>query len=459
MNNTHSKFFFHYSMSGLTSVFFAAFIFLCQFSSAQFFERIYPNTGIAHLGSLDDCIDSGFIVSGSNVSSILMKVKADGDTEWIRNDAGSMVLTGGVIQNAAGEFVVIGSGPAQLYSWVARVSLYDSFGNFLSADSILPVDGWGTAGISIARSPNRDFFHYWYYSDGYTADNNTILDNGDILGGDMTNVSANSVSVSDAGGYAAAGNLLFDMDTAGVWRNNILRLSGNENGYFYFDTDFSACSVTDDGGAMVAGMYDTLGSAMIRLVRFDASSNPVNDIFIPDTTLSFVYDIKQTDDGGFAILCSGTAGSSHIVFMAVDSLGTVKWKNDYYGYGTASPVNFRILYDGFVILGVTNNDPYIIRTDSLGRTSTTTVTAVSLRKESVTLFPNPSNGIISLSAEESRSRNFLMTVYDVTGRNVFRSEIQEPVEQLDLSFLAKGVYQFTLTASGEELKSGKFVIE
>ena len=439
------------------SIFLVSLLFGFQ-SLAQYFERMYPNTGIIQIGSLDNCRDSGFIVCGSRGNSVLMKIDAAGDTEWIKNDYGDLTWSNAVIQNSAGNYVVVGSGPAQLYTSVARINTYDSSGDFISADSIIPTDGWGTSGISITRSPDRNYTHHWYYSDGYTADNNIFLDNGIVLGGDLTSVGQNAVSINNTGDFYAAGNLLFDMDTAGVWHNNILRLTGNQGGMYYFETDFTTCSITSDGGVMLAGMYDSTGTSYLRLVKI-FSGAVVSDTYLSDTSLTNVYDIKETKDGGFAILCSGNAGGNHIVFIAVDSLGSVIWKNHFYGYGTASPVNFRILEDGFVILGISNNDPYIVRTDSLGLTHTTNIASHTNLPGGISIYPNPSTGIFNVSFGDVSSTEISISVFDLVGRNVFSSILQTSFQQLDLSMLAKGVYQFRLTGKQAESISGKFVIE
>ena len=446
-------------MPKFTAFLFASFFISSLCCQAQYFERIYPNTGMSHVGSMDNCLDSGYIICGSNGSNLLLKIKQDGDTDWIKNDAGAMVWSNAVVQNSAGNFVVVGSGPSQVYSSVAMINTYDSTGSFISADSIIPDDGWGTYGISITRSPNRDYSHYWYYIDGFTASNYTVLDNGSVLGGDLTAVGQNSVSMNNTGQYCSEGNLQFDLDTNGTWRNNILRLSGTLSGYYYFDTDFTSCALTADGGVMVAGVYDTSGTTWMRMIEIDATGSIASDNFIPDTTIKLVYDMKQTDDGNFAILCSANNGGDHIVFLSIDSTGALRWRNDFYGNGTATPVNFTILRNGFAILGTSNNDPYIIRTDSLGRTNTTNISAATKESADISIYPNPTRGMINIALDEKSGSQGALSVYDLEGRIVFDSKIQAPVQQLNLSFLSKGVYQVKVTLQSEEIKNSKLVVE
>ena len=443
--------------------------FLCSFlvfstltSSAQYFERIYPGLNLSAIGSLDNTIDSGFIICGTQDGGFLLKLKNNGDTDWTKTDTGSMQTTAAVIQDAAGNFVAIGSGPSSQWNSEAVVSTYDASGNLISDMPIPPVNALGTWGTSITRSPDRQSSHYCYYTDGYTADNYFTMDNAQVIGGDLTYVGINSISMDNHGNYYAAANLDFDMDSLFSWRNNILILSSNHfsrTAHFY-DTKISSSAITSDGQVMLAGLYDSLGTKYLRLMKFDSSANLLWNCFIGDTGIYSVQQITETADGGFAILCASNDGSiQHISFFKVDAFGTVIWKQHFYGNGTAYPKNFKVLDDGFVILGSTAGDPYVIRTNSLGSTGSTEVPVIADSEGIITIYPNPSTGIVNLSVSGTDLTTFSLSLLDLQGRSVFESIVSFPVQQIDLSFLAKGVYQFKFTAKNEELKSGKFVIE
>ncbi|MCX6275803.1 MAG: T9SS type A sorting domain-containing protein [Bacteroidetes bacterium] len=431
-------------------------------SSAQYFERIYSGLNISDLGSLDNTMDSGFILCGTQDGGFLMKLKANGDTEWAITDTGSMQNSAAVIQDASGHFVVIGSGPSQQWNSQAVVSTYDASGNLISDMPIPPVNALGTWGTTITRSPDRQSSHYCFYTDGYTADNYFTMDNAQVIGGDQTYVGINSISMDDHGNYYAAANLDFDMDSLFNWRNNILLLSSNHFSRTanFYDTKISSSAITSDGLVMLAGLYDSLGTKYLRLMKFDSSANLMWNCFIGDTSIYAVQQITETADGGFAILCAANDGNiQHISFFKVDAYGTVVWKQHFYGNGTAYPKNFKVLDDGYAILGITSGDPYVIRTDILGRTGSTEVPVTEDRKSAISVYPNPSNGIVNISLAETDLTVFSLSVLDLQGRVVFESNVSLPVQQIDLSFLAKGVYQFKFTAKNEELKSGKFVIE
>jgi hypothetical protein len=213
--------------------------------------------------------------------------------------------------------------------------------------------------------------------------------------------------------------------------------------------------MTSDEGIMVAGISDTAGTTYLRMVKIAASGTTVADFSITDTTLTGVQDIKQTANGGYAILC---AAGNHIVFLGIDSAGLVRWRNEYYGYGNATPVNFKVLDDGFVIMGTTGSDPYVIRTDSIGTTTLTGINASAKSRDEISVYPNPARNAISI-AGYSQSKNFMLTLYELTGRIACQTLIHFPLYQMNISMLAKGVYILQLRADNGELRNTKLVVE
>jgi len=431
-------------------------------SSAQYFERIYQGLNLGYVGSLDNTIDSGFIICGTQDGGFLMKINEVGDTEWTSRDSGNVQQSAAVIQNASGNFIVIGSCNSLQYNSEAVVATYDVSGDPLTHFKIPPGDGWGSWGTTIIRSPDRLLKHYCYYVDGLTADNYYYLDNQDMIAGDMATVALNSMSMDNSGNYYVAANLAFDMDSLFNWRNNVLVLSSNNflrQEYFY-DTQISSAAITPDGGVMVAGFYDSLGTKYLRLMKFDSGANLIWETFISDSDNYSVSQVAPTSDGGYAILCSADDGiSQYITFMKVDASGMQLWKQEYFGNGTAISRNFVQLDDGFAILGSSTGDPYLIRTDDQGRTSTTAVTSVASSPDAIGIYPNPSSGIVHINFEKSSENVRHLSILDLTGREVFNQQIKESNTQVNLSFLARGIYQCKFSSATEELKSMKLVIQ
>jgi len=431
-----------------------------QFASAQYFERVYPGLNMGSVGSMDNTIDSGFIICGTQDGGFLLKIDQAGNIEWTSRDSGNVQQSAAVIQSVNGNFIVIGSAASQVYNSEAVVAYYDLSGDPISHFRIPPPDGWGSSGTTIVRSPDRSVDHYCYYVDGNTSENFYLLDNQDIVAGDMTYVGLNSISVDNLGNYYTAGNLQFDLDSLFTWHNNVLVFSSNylpRTEYFY-DTDISSAAITSDGGALLAGLYDTLGTKFLRLMKFDMSANLLWDTYIADSDLYAVNQVTQTSDGGYGILCTKDDGNNQrIAFIKADATGMQSWKQEFIGNGSAIPKNFVRLDDGYAILGTTMGDPYMIRMDSVGRTNSTGAAGLAIETNRLMIYPNPSNGIINLSLEKSQFQNLSIT--DLTGREVYQQQVTEKNCQLNLSFLARGVYQIRFTAVEAEPITGRFVIE
>lgn len=76
----------------------------------------------------------------------------------------------------------------------------------------------------------------------------------------------------------------------------------------------------------------------------------------------------------------------------------------------------------------------------------------------ITIFPNPSNGILYVkSTSENRQANKI-TISDLMGRVIFEKEMTETTTQIDLSGSAKGIY-FCRISSDNKSFTGKVVIQ
>lgn len=64
------------------------------------------------------------------------------------------------------------------------------------------------------------------------------------------------------------------------------------------------------------------------------------------------------------------------------------------------------------------------------------------------VFPNPADGIFNVSFGTDEER--VITVFDLTGREVFRLSTQQPLVQLDLSAEGTGIYVLKVTEGGTE---------
>lgn len=74
-----------------------------------------------------------------------------------------------------------------------------------------------------------------------------------------------------------------------------------------------------------------------------------------------------------------------------------------------------------------------------------------LEESSISLYPNPSNGTINYSLEENLSENSTITIYNVSGVELKKVNVNNSFGRVDLSNYDNGVYVFSLNNNGRVL--------
>ncbi len=77
---------------------------------------------------------------------------------------------------------------------------------------------------------------------------------------------------------------------------------------------------------------------------------------------------------------------------------------------------------------------------------------------SVDIFPNPNNGIFSITIKNASSKLFV-DLYSVLGEKVFSTQITNEKTNLDMGQQAKGIYFYQIKNENEVLKSGKIIVQ
>ncbi len=78
---------------------------------------------------------------------------------------------------------------------------------------------------------------------------------------------------------------------------------------------------------------------------------------------------------------------------------------------------------------------------------------------SVQVFPNPSNGLLTIKQLQYSAAVATIHVFDITGREVHQESIQAAEQTLDLKALGAGVYVYELRhQSGKQVHLGKFTL-
>jgi hypothetical protein len=113
---------------------------------------------------------------------------------------------------------------------------------------------------------------------------------------------------------------------------------------------------------------------------------------------------------------------------------------------------------------------YLTATDSAGCSATgapvyfINVIPVSIEHHDVSenrsnVFPNPSGDRITISLDGGKIEMKVLEFYDSKGQLIFTKETKENTVQVKTELLAKGLNFYKITASGELIAQGKFIVK
>lgn len=131
---------------------------------------------------------------------------------------------------------------------------------------------------------------------------------------------------------------------------------------------------TSDGGFIISGL--TLNAGAFLIESYLIKTNSVGDTLWTkrySTTNDFIaYSVEQTTDGGF-IIGADLHATGGVSLLRTDSIGNILWSKGYGGTGYDEGRYAHQTADGgFIVTGIsgsfgaTNNNVYLLKTDSLG---------------------------------------------------------------------------------------------
>jgi hypothetical protein len=221
------------------------------------------------------------------------------------------------------------------------------------------------------------------------TDENGVEQWNKTYGGEYIDI-AKSVRQTADGGYIITGETWsFGSDTGGVWLiktdNNgkeIWNKTFGGTGY-----DYGSCvQQTTDGGYIIAGTTDSFGAGNkdFWLIKTDGNGNKVWDKTYGGKDIDEAYSVQQTTDGGYIIagytMSFGT-GLGDAWLIKTDGNGNKIWDRTFgrkYGGDFVYSVH-QTSDNGYIIAGGTgsfgdvNGDVLLIKTDSQGKSKTTSL--------------------------------------------------------------------------------------
>jgi hypothetical protein len=339
------------------------------------FEKIYgPGSGIY----VNQCKDDGYIIGGSDAGEgYLLKVNMNGDSTWIHT--GYLTIPNAVKETIDNGFVFVGSKidttvVTKTYSlgsieWTTDV--FDS-SNFYGRNGI-NIFQRADSGFSVASQEFRFMQNIPYIITPLNTNGVRQSPEFEILIPNYVgNLSASKVHATSDKGFVMTGAItstgvgvvvtsVGKLDSTGTeeWNNLIADTNGT------FDIAAEAVVQTSDGSYYIGGNSNHFtGDDKMYVMNIDAAGD---SLWTAVLGIGQLKDIAATNDNGVIVVCD-SAGSSNIHLMRLDNSANILWRRSFTGSGTASASHiFETSDKGFVIIGETGGNVYLIKTDSLGR--------------------------------------------------------------------------------------------
>jgi hypothetical protein len=425
--------------------------------------------------------DSGFIVTGyTNVynpydDTFLLKTDSNGNVTWIKyfNSVGNRSKGQSVEQTIDGGYILTGSADSSVF-------LTKTDANGIVLWKKLFYNSTFVSGLSVQQ----------------TSDGGYILTGG-----------------SDFSDTTGADVYLIKTDAVGtiIWSKNIGGSLQDEG---------RCVQQTIDGGYIVLGNSLSFGGGTgmnIYLIKTDASGNVVWTKTIGGTSYDFGYSLQQTMDGGYVI--TGTTyilgiNEYYLYLIKTNNSGVLQWSKYFEGATKGYSVR-QAAGQGYIICGVGGpyapdiTDTYVIKTDSLGNggcfesegittesnvvstiTSSiiivdsvggtkpslpiivgnggkyiTTLCSSSGINESqinnkINIYPNPTNGNISIDYTLNTTDKGELLIYDIAGKLINNYPLNASTNKMvvNIETLSNGIYLYKVVVNNRAVQSDKLVI-
>ncbi|HKR04734.1 MAG TPA: T9SS type A sorting domain-containing protein [Bacteroidia bacterium] len=366
------------------------------------------------------------LINSGIVDLFVAKYDSAGNNVWVKSAGGadsdqgcsvSVGVTGNIMATGYfrsssitfGTTTITNSGSPDGDIFVVK---YDSSGNVLWARSAEGLNEERAYSISIDKYDNSILTGY-FASTVLTFNTITLANNG-----------SNDIFVAK---YDSSGNVM--------WANS----AGGTNS----EVGYSIASVTG-GNIIVTGTFSSslisfgtstltnTGYGDLFVTKYDASGNSIWAISTTGSGSEIGYGTISDSDGN--VIATGTFNNGPVTFGAISLMHT----------GTPG-------YSDFFIAKL---DP-----DSI-----TSVPNLQSSPFNLQLFPNPTTGTTQLTLNTKHNAPLECEIINMMGERVFTSPLTplqrrgETAAQLDVSFLAKGIY-LVRVGEGEWFENKKLVIE
>ena len=383
----------------------------------------------------------GFILGGTWVDrmqkdAVLLRLDNSGDTLWTRNYGDSTDQSGWMaIEDWDNGFLLCGQSESIDTFTNALVIRTDSMGNVLWQTEV-GVGGYNERFVSICRTAN-----------------------GCALAGrkrDLFNLNFDTyVALVDSFGVAY-------WDTSFITQNH--------------DELWSITS-TQDGNFVVAGDFasTTPGLNYPYVAKFDLNGQLLWQRKYGDSLLEASFNsIRELDDGSFILTgkfyLPDTPWKARGLISKIASNGDSIWSMYYYNsfFGSNFLMDIIPIYDGsYVSCGVVfpslpdtgHQDLWLLRVDSMGCEQVNCIVGIAELQlpQNIQVYPNPFHDQIRFKLPDEIGRPSELIIWDMLGREAYRTHIPQSSVDIDLAYALPGIYFAQIISHGKQVFSCKII--
>ena len=244
-------------------------------------------------------------------------------------------------------------------------------------------------------------------------------------------------------------------------------------------SDYAFCiQSTSDGGYIMAGSTDSIngdvsgnyGSQDAWVVKLNSMGNLQWQKALGGSAYDEAQSIQSTADGGYIIagktlsidgIFTENHGNYDAWVVKLNSTGSLQWQKALGGTGNDYANSIQQTSDlSYIMAGYTQSNNGNVNgnhgyTDYWVVKLTPELATSTFINQGLTLYPNPTNGLLQLHTPNNTSFNKII-ITDNTGKTVL--EQTQNTTQFDVEKLASGLY-IIKAFSGEEVFVNKFVKE
>ncbi len=409
-------------------------------------------------------IGSTILPNSSVFDIFLAKYDGAGNVLWAISPGGGEIITGFAATDLTGNVLLAGkfSGPTLTFGTTTLINSdtisSDLFiAKFDPAGNVLWAKNAGGNFADEAHAVAADVSGNIYLT-GSFKDPSLILDS--VM---ITNID-NTGNTSDIflAKYDPAGNVMWAKSMGGIADDQGQCICVDPFNNVVISGNFMSSSVSFSSGAL---NNSATGSNDLFLAKYDPAGNCIWSEKAAGSSDDYVKGITNDATGnlfitGFYVSPSLTFGSSILTNTGVsttfdlfiskyDGSGSLQWVKgaagqfDEFAYDVAIDANGDLLVTGhfnspFASFGSSNLpntgaiDFFFVKLDN--------TTGVKINKKELSgfsIYPNPGNGIFTVASKENE---YTITINTILGENIYKSEIKNQKQEIDLSKLAKGIY-------------------